>query len=543
MFKRLTQRFQLFLAAVLAAVLGIAIVGVLAMQHVINGYDRLLVHDLSLERDVSHVALNFKVQVQEWKNVLLRGHQPEQMDKYWGRFQARAKDIQSALAQVAARVQDDTVKQDIRQFLSAYQTMMTAYAEGRNKFIASGFDPQAGDQAVQGIDREPTAQMEALAQHFADQAAESSVILGEQADNRIMMILTALLVGAVLVLLLAGWLGRKGLVRPILHLRASVVDLSEGRFNQPVHGVGREDELGDMARATQRLQDHLRSSVTSMEAAVSGLNQSVTELTEVAEGIRHGVSDQSQRTELVAAAMNEMVSTVQEIAQSAAHTAESANEADRHAVDGGERMAQAASDMQTLENEVETLAADLDQLVQHTREVSGVLDVISGIAEQTNLLALNAAIEAARAGEHGRGFAVVADEVRQLASRTQESTEQVARIIDQVQRGAGNVVESMRVSQEQTQVSTRNVQSGHEMLTFIIEAVSKMRDMTTQIAAAAEEQGQVAEEINQNIVSVSEVAQHNESQTASVAGTADQLAHLAHDVEMALKSLKNQATH
>lgn len=541
MFKRLIQRFQLFLAAILAAVLSIAIVGVLAMQQIINGYDRLLVHDLSLERDVSHVALNFKVQVQEWKNVLLRGHQPEQMDKYWGRFQAREKEIQSALEQVVARVQDDTVKQDVRQFLSAYQTMMAAYAQGREQFIASGFDPQAGDQAVQGIDRAPTAQMAALAKYFSDQAAQSSMILGKQADYRIMMILTALLVGAVAVLLFAGWLGRKGLVRPILSLRASVVDLSEGRFNQPVESIERQDELGDMARATQRLQDHLRSSVSSMESAVSGLNQSVGELTEVAEGIRRGVSDQSQRTELVAAAMNEMVSTVQEIAQSAAQTAESANEADRHAVDSGERMAHAANDMNTLESEVENLASDLDQLVQHTREVSGVLGVISGIAEQTNLLALNAAIEAARAGEHGRGFAVVADEVRQLASRTQESTEQVARIIEQVQRGAGNVVESMRVSQEQTKVSTRNVQSGLDMLKSIIEAVSKMRDMTTQIAAAAEEQGQVAEEINQNIVSVSEIAQHNESQTASVAGTAAQLASLAHEVEIALNALKNKS--
>jgi methyl-accepting chemotaxis protein len=225
--------------------------------------------------------------------------------------------------------------------------------------------------------------------------------------------------------------------------------------------------------------------------------------------------------------MNQMTATVQEVASHAARAAESARQADEEAQDGKRIMQQTLNAMDTLANEVENAAGVIHSLEKESEEIGSVLDVIRGIAEQTNLLALNAAIEAARAGEQGRGFAVVADEVRTLASRTQASTQEIQNMIERLQAGANNAVKAMEAGQTQARKGVEQASLAGASLETITQSVTTISDMNMQIASAAEEQSSVADEINRNIATISQSADntaHGSQQTA-IAG--DELARLA----------------
>jgi methyl-accepting chemotaxis protein len=238
---------------------------------------------------------------------------------------------------------------------------------------------------------------------------------------------------------------------------------------------------------------------------------------------------QRQQTEIsmIATAINEMSSTVQEVARSASNAASSAQSADQFVQNGSATVNKSISSIQRLSQEVSNAADVIGQVKTSTVEIGGVLDVIKTIAEQTNLLALNAAIEAARAGEQGRGFAVVADEVRTLASRTQQSTEEIENMIDALQSNADNAVVVMNSNTELAQETVELANSAGQALVEITHSIETINSMNEQIATAAEEQSQVAEEINRNIVNINDVAQTTAEDSNKTAQSSDELTGLA----------------
>ena len=205
--------------------------------------------------------------------------------------------------------------------------------------------------------------------------------------------------------------------------------------------------------------------------------------------------------------------TAQEMAQNASNAAEGAREADREAQKGREVVNMATQAINALANEVENAAGVIHQVENNSESIGSILEVIRGISEQTNLLALNAAIEAARAGEQGRGFAVVADEVRSLASKTHESTEEIHSMIEQLRASTHSAVDVMKLGQQRAMEAVEHATSAAGSLDAITNAVSTINEMNTQIAAAANEQNSVAEQINSNVVRISEIA--NETATGS----------------------------
>ncbi|WP_371916565.1 methyl-accepting chemotaxis protein [Pseudomonas sp. PIC25] len=228
-----------------------------------------------------------------------------------------------------------------------------------------------------------------------------------------------------------------------------------------------------------------------------------------------GVQKQLAEIELVATAVHEMTATAQDVARNATHAAEAANHADQ-AANEGKRIVQSTSEAITaLANEIGRAVGVVQSLAKDSENINAILVTIRSIAEQTNLLALNAAIEAARAGEQGRGFAVVADEVRNLAQKTQQATEEIQTMIQQLQNGTRDVVSVMENSQARTDDSVQQAAEAAQALASITEAVSVINDMNTQIASAAEEQSAVAEDINRNVTTIGQVAQE-------VAGGADE---------------------
>lgn len=344
----------------------------------------------------------------------------------------------------------------------------------------------------------------------------------------------ALLLG----LLVFGWLSAQ-MVRPLRLAVQSMEDIAggEGDLTRRLPVEGR-DEMSRLAAAFNtfiaRVQDTVRH-VMDSSGKVSGSAAGVLDVT-LATG--DGVQRQRSEIESVATAMNEMTATVQEVARNAAHAAVAATEANGEAQSGRRVVEESIQSIRTLAADIVATAESIDRLSADSDAIGSVMDVIRGIAEQTNLLALNAAIEAARAGEHGRGFAVVADEVRTLAQRTQQSTREIQTMIERLQSGARDAVAAMERGRERTETTVRQAAGAGESLAAITRSVASISDMNTQIATAAEEQSAVAEEINRNIATINSVADETAAGAAQTASASEALAALATDLQAAVARFK-----
>jgi methyl-accepting chemotaxis protein len=241
---------------------------------------------------------------------------------------------------------------------------------------------------------------------------------------------------------------------------------------------------------------------------------------------------------MVATAIHEMSATAKEVASSIAHTATASGEANEQTIGGSRIVKQSIDQINRLAKQIDTSSDAISAVEQYSSAISGVLDVIKGVAEQTNLLALNAAIEAARAGEQGRGFAVVADEVRTLAGRTQASTEEINETIEKLQGGSQQAVAAMEQSRQEMQSAVDLATQTGEALNAIADAVHKIDEMATQIAGASEEQGAVSEEINQNITRINEMSSQTAAGSEDTATASEDLSRMAAELQVLVGQFK-----
>ncbi|MNZ35536.1 Methyl-accepting chemotaxis protein CtpH [compost metagenome] len=506
--KSLRVQILALLAGSLLAILMIALVCFQLLSSSVRGYGQLIDGPLQASQLIDEANLQFKVQVQEWKNVLLRGKQPADLDKYWQQFLAREQQVQGILDQLI-RSSDTSLKARAEQLKESHRQLGQAYAQGRQAFLAAGADPAAGDQAVKGVDRATSEQMSELVSQLRSDAQARAQTISQSAERTVWLGLLVMFGSAVLVGLFSLWLVNRSLIEPIRGLIEYVAQLSQGRFEARV-ASDRQDELGRLAVAANTLRDFLADTFTRLQNNAGELETASGELRSIAGGMARGTDDQFQRTDQVATAMHEMSATAQEVARHAAEAARAADDAD-HSAQAGEQVMQATIDtIATVNQEIAGTAAVIRHLEADSARIGKVLEVIRGIAEQTNLLALNAAIEAARAGEAGRGFAVVADEVRSLAQRTAASIAEINQIISAVQSGALEAVKAIESGQQRSEEGAEQVQRAGQMLQRITLAVEAIRDMNRQIATAAEEQTSVAEDISRNLVEITRIATANQ---------------------------------
>ncbi len=289
----------------------------------------------------------------------------------------------------------------------------------------------------------------------------------------------------------------------------------------------KENAKSNFANDYNKFIDAVASVIKNSKDTAEHLTNATETMRQQSDSAKQGVSRQQSEIDQIATAINQMTATVQEVARSATDAASAASQADQEANNGKNVVTQTVDSIQTLATNVELAADVIQQLEVDTSDIGSVLDVIKGIADQTNLLALNAAIEAARAGEQGRGFAVVADEVRTLASRTQESTEEINIMIEKLQSGAKNAVTAMETGREQARTGVDQALLAGQSLDAITQSVATINDMNTQIASAAEEQSKVAEEINRNVVNISQVADETASNVSQAADQSYELGNLA----------------
>ena len=341
---------------------------------------------------------------------------------------------------------------------------------------------------------------------------------------------TALIVAGIAIALglLVAALVARGIVRPIRVAVDAMRDIAagEGDLTRRLEERGR-NEVAELGQAFNQFAEKERRLDSEVAGSTSQVAAAAEEMSAITDEFNRDVAQQRHEIEQVATAMNEMTATVQDVARNAAQAAASAQAADREAQQGQQVVHETVSSIESVSVEVEHTASAIQRLEADSQSISAVLEVIRGVAEQTNLLALNAAIEAARAGEQGRGFAVVADEVRTLASRTQQSTLEIQQVIEQLQSGARNAAEVMHRGRAQVDSSVLQAQQAGSSLTSITSAVASISDMNVQIASAAEQQSAVSDEISQNVVNINQVADRVTESASQTAQASSQLAHLA----------------
>ena len=422
----------------------------------------------------------------------------------------QARQLNRALPNETARIQQfEAALSGYRDALNRYKAAIAEIGVARQEMTAQGYDIVNRSEALYKIQ---------LERRDAESAQASTL--------QLIATLLALLTGIVAAILIT-----RQITRPLRQTLDVVERIAAGDLTHDLR-VTRRDEMGVLQQGIQRMGTTLRELISGIRDGVTQIASAAEELSAVTEQTSAGANNQKVETDQVATAMHEMATTVQEVARNAEQASAAATNADSQARAGDQVVAQAIAQIEKLAGEVVRSTEAMAQLQQESQKIGSVMDVIKSVAEQTNLLALNAAIEAARAGEAGRGFAVVADEVRGLAQRTQKSTEEIEVLVAGLQSGTQQVANIMLGSRSLTDSGVELTRKAGTSLESITRVVSDIQSMNQQIAAAAEQQSAVAEEISRSILSVRDVSEQTAAASDETAASSVELARLGNQLQL-----------
>ncbi len=443
---------------------------------------------------------------------------------------AMKAEMQKAQATYTALIVNDEEKALFDKYLSAQEL----YLQEQTKIFEAvrRADTDAvlalADGPLNGYASDVTRSLLALSDFNRTGANEAAALSRSVFESAWFWVVAMIIVTLVLTVVLALLLTRS-IVAPLAEAVRVAEVVASGNLSQTIDVQG-SDEPARLLIALNNMQRSLRTTIQSISDSSNQLASASEELSAVTEDSTRGLHQQNNEIEQAATAVNEMTSAVEEVARNAVSTSEASSESNRTAQHGREQVRQTVDSISHLADDVTNTATEVEQLAGQVRDISKVLDVIRSIAEQTNLLALNAAIEAARAGEAGRGFAVVADEVRALAHRTQQSTREIEQMVSGIQQGTDKAVNAMQNSNTRARSTLDVAKAAGQALDEIAAAISQINERNLVIASASEEQAQVAREVDRNLVNIRDLSMQSSAGANQTSAASQELSRLAVDL-------------
>ncbi|MBD8709926.1 MULTISPECIES: methyl-accepting chemotaxis protein [unclassified Pseudomonas] len=422
-----------------------------------------------------------------------------------------------------------TDEEDNKQFQTANGLMEKYIAGVKNIISLNKTDHQSALDYANNEQAQTATQYQAELTKLRDLNSQNAVNAGHRAaevySHSIMVLISVVLVASVLTIGLAYALTRS-IVRPVASSLTFAEQIATGDLSGVLAVTGR-DEVSSLMIALNVMAGNLKTTITEISGAADQLSTASVEMTSITESADRTLQRQNSEIEQAATAVTEMSAAVEEVARNANSTSEAAKSSSTSAEEGNRRVVNTVTAMTSLADLVDNSVVQVKALASQADDITKVLSVIRAIAEQTNLLALNAAIEAARAGEQGRGFAVVADEVRALAHRTQLSTQEIEQMITKVQSGSAAAVESMDKSRQEVYSTLTSAKDAGSSLRLITDAVLEINERNMQIATASEEQAHVARDVDRNLVSIRDLAMQSTEGARQTLEASNELSKLA----------------
>jgi methyl-accepting chemotaxis protein len=460
-------------------------------------YTSIINGEIAQAQQVRVLQVNFKKQVQAWKDILLRGRDDAALSKYETEFHSLGAQVQTSCAALSSRIRDPQARTGLESFQQQHQLLGAQYNAALADYRKTRDFVQA-DAAVKGKDRAPTDSLDQVVDRLSSlaesvPAAEAARLQHEQ----------TILIAVLVLLWLALGVWSVGFARSLGIRMGNGVHfvrmIASGDLTAAAPEQGRADELGMLIEAMGQMRDRLRQMVGEIQSVADSLSFGAGNVSSSSYEIAAAVTEQRGQSSQVAAALEEMIASAREVTQHCHEAADRAVNTGALASGGCKSVEAVALEVRALAAEAQRNAVSVQQLGDRSRQIGQIVTLIQEIAGQTNLLALNAAIESARAGEHGRGFAVVAGEVRRLAERTTAATKEITDAVQSIQQGTQDAVDSIRESSQRVEKSVVTADAAARSLTVLGASTDELCQWIAQIAQASEEQSQASGLVGQSM--------------------------------------------
>jgi|HubBroStandDraft_1064217.scaffolds.fasta_scaffold00370_25 methyl-accepting chemotaxis protein len=538
----LKARIYLMLGLLVAGLAASTVVGLQQLSAKTTRDAEFATSRLNLQDRARVMQLTFKKQVQAWKDTLLRGSDPESLKKYKGEFLSLDAEVQKEGQEAKGLTLDPAIQSQIDAFLNAHVELGKQYNAALLQFEKShGRDFRRADAALKGKDRPVTDAIDQIVDAVNSDTKRYQEAYRDQLASQIrwmaagagLFIFTLLIIGVYIVRSIS-----QTTAQLISHLTHQASEMRDGKADLTKVIRASDDEFGEIAGAFDTFTAAARDIMRRLAANSEQLASATEEMSSGAGQSAETARVQSDQTHQVATAMQEMSATVQQISEHSEKAAGASQNAAQAARRGGQVADETLATMRSIAESTKAVASRITELGKSSEQIGKIIAVIDDIADQTNLLALNAAIEAARAGEQGRGFAVVADEVRKLAERTTKATKEIASMIESIQVETRSAVQAMEKGSREVHVGVEKTTASGAALAEIIRMSEQVGDMVSQIATAAVEQSSASEQINANVSQISSSTHESSATADQMAKACQDLSSLAFDLQVMVSNFK-----
>ncbi|MDX9995603.1 MAG: methyl-accepting chemotaxis protein [Rhodocyclaceae bacterium] len=488
--------------------------------------------------DVSQAAVlgiqsHFKIQVQEWKNVLLRGRDAGKLERYWKGFEQEEARVADAAAALLATLPAGAARDRVEAFIQSHRTLGEGYRQGLAAFKEAGGDAAAGDKAVSGIDRKPTQTLDEAVEAIRSMAATTREAADAQARRSMVTAGIAIVLALVGGLAMFATIIQRDIIRPAGALVADLGRLTAGDLSGRI-ALEVKGEIGQLASGIEMLRRQLVQLIGNAKASAASVHAGTGEMRGATGEIMQGADGASQTAVSLAASMEEMQRSIEQVASNAGAVASEATRAQDNVAFSQQVVLNLLDEVRNIERSLTDTSATVADFVQNARSIAGLTQKVKEIADQTNLLALNAAIEAARAGEQGRGFAVVADEVRKLAEKSAESASEIEAVTLQLEAGTETVERAIADGNARLAANAAKSSEISAALTQAIDGVNAATQSVASIALAIQEQRHTIDSVANQSEALARMAEENSAAVGQIRNNAEEMNQQASDLHDAL---------